>query len=133
MHEQQRKILKDSRRHTLARSDRHGTLRSYERWQEIKKARADNSLLISAKAIHEEAVKISDLHGMSIEQAEKDIRSVIGDIPEIAIDECKEMTKEDFEKIKDHPLLGKVEGMIQTDNSNDWFFCEFTRQFIDKP
>jgi hypothetical protein len=48
----------------------------------------------------------------------------------LGIDECKEMTREDFEKVKDHPLLGKAEGGIQTSKSNDWFYRFVESRFI---
>jgi len=46
----------------------------------------------------------------------------------IAIDECKEMTKEDFEEITDY-LRGRMDlqSFISTENS-DWL-----REFIDNP
>lgn len=95
MHEQQRKIFNDPRRHVLSLGVRHGRT---QHGQEIK------------QAIARQAAKRNDL-------------------PEIAIDECKEMTKEDFEKVKDHPLLGKVKGGIQTDRT-DWFYRFVESRFV---
>ena len=54
------------------------------------------------------------------------------DVPEMVVDECKEMTKEDFEKIKEHPGLDCHTEFIKTPES-DWFFREVTKKAIDKP
>jgi hypothetical protein len=65
-------------------------------------------------------------------QAEEDLELVMreyGHVPlsadeitEIAIDECKEMTREDFEKLRElGPSLRGVDECIQTDRT-DWFY-----------
>ena len=70
-------------------------------------------------------------HGQEIKQAIEKQAERRNEITEIAIDECKEMSPQDFEKIKDHSLLGKVEGDIQTSKNNDWL-KEFAKESEEK-
>lgn len=103
MNNKQREIFMDSRYRVIAHGRRHG------RTQYL------NALKESAER-----------RGESPAQASK-----ANEITLIGVDEAREVSREDLEKIKEHPLLDKVEGMLSTDKNNDWFFREVTAQFIE--
>jgi len=98
MHDNQRKFFEDPRRRVFSLGRRYG------KTQYMQEAR---------QAIEKQVERRGE--SPIAEQCE----------PLQIADECKEMTTEDFEKIKDHPLLSKVEGVIQTDKSSDWFMRRF--------
>lgn len=134
-----------SRRRT-ARNDCHGITRAYNMAE--KHRRAIKPLLTpdeiatslnESKVIREEAAKIVATFGRgSIARAEEDLRFAIreyshepltaDEITEIGIDECKEVTPQDIEKITEL-LRGRMDlqSFISTENS-DWL-----REFIDNP
>jgi hypothetical protein len=88
-------------------------------------------------------------HAMSCEekrvrQVEEDLELVMreyghmplsaDEITEIAIDECKEMSREDFEKLRERTSIALPPGseFVQTEASDDWFFREIEGKF-DNP